>query len=107
MQQNINKALGTTKQIASTGVNKEGFDKLISSRFNNQIVRPQLEYELTISTFNLRNIREMENCQTNACGKSSVTDLIALQPGHALHNQPSKNQRPHCYPPSTIHIQIP
>ena len=41
------------KQIASIGVNKKGFDKLISTQFYNQIVRPQLEYGLAISTFNL------------------------------------------------------
>ncbi|KAG2208839.1 hypothetical protein INT46_003620 [Mucor plumbeus] len=64
--QNINKALGTMRQMASIGVNKKGFDKLISTRFYNQIVRPQLEYRLAISTFNLRNIRELENCQ-NQC----------------------------------------
>ncbi|KAG2209371.1 hypothetical protein INT46_002614 [Mucor plumbeus] len=52
--------------MTSIGVNKKGIDKLISTRFYNQIVRPQLEYGLAISTFNLRNIRELENCQ-NQC----------------------------------------
>ncbi|KAG2189520.1 hypothetical protein INT46_000903 [Mucor plumbeus] len=64
--QNINKALGTMRQMASIGVNKKGFDKLTSTRSYNQIVRPQLEYGLAISTFNLQNIRGLENCQ-NQC----------------------------------------
>jgi hypothetical protein len=54
------------KQIGNIGINKKGFDKLISTRFYNQITIPQLEYGLAISTFNLRNIRELENCQ-NQC----------------------------------------
>ncbi|CEP13597.1 hypothetical protein [Parasitella parasitica] len=66
LQQNINKALGTMKQLASLGVNKYGFDYLISTRFYAQIVRPQLEYGLAITSFNLREIRSIENCQ-NQC----------------------------------------
>ncbi|KAG2192365.1 hypothetical protein INT46_011178 [Mucor plumbeus] len=82
IQQNINKALGTMRQMASIGVNKKGFDKLIFTRLYNQIVRPQLEYGLAINTFNLRNIRELENCQ-NQClrqifGGRSCTSTKAI-----------------------------
>lgn len=63
LQQNINKALGTMRQLIILGVNKNGLDYLLSTRFYTQIVRPQLEYGLAITTFNLRDIQSLENCQ--------------------------------------------
>ncbi|KAG1535107.1 hypothetical protein G6F46_010932 [Rhizopus delemar] len=66
LQQSINKALGMMRQLITLGVNKNGRDYLLSTRFYAQIVRPQLEYGLAITTFNLREIQSLENCQ-NQC----------------------------------------
>ncbi|CEG73599.1 hypothetical protein RMATCC62417_08949 [Rhizopus microsporus] len=66
LQQNINKALGTMRQLVTLGVNKNGLDYLLSTRFYAQIVRPQLEYGPAITTFNSREIQALENCQ-NQC----------------------------------------
>ena len=54
------------RQLVTLGVNKNGLDYLLSTSFYAQIVRPQLEYGLAITTFNSREIQALENCQ-NQC----------------------------------------
>ncbi|KAI9468072.1 MAG: hypothetical protein EXX96DRAFT_598119 [Benjaminiella poitrasii] len=54
------------QQLLSLGVNKNSLDYLLLAYFYAQIVRPQLEYGLAITTFNLREIRSIKSCQ-NQC----------------------------------------
>lgn len=66
IQQNINKTLGTMRQLLTLGAHKCVLDYFLSTRFYAQIVRPHLEYGFAITTFNLREIRFIDNCQ-NQC----------------------------------------
>ncbi|KAG1207887.1 hypothetical protein G6F35_010928 [Rhizopus arrhizus] len=53
-------------QMTAIGVNSTGFEKLTSTRFYSQIVRPQLEYGLAISAVKFRELQKIESCQ-NQC----------------------------------------
>ncbi|KAG1147073.1 hypothetical protein G6F37_011848 [Rhizopus arrhizus] len=50
--------------MTAIGVNSTGFDKLTSTRFYSQIVRPQLEYGLAISAVKCRELQKIESCQS-------------------------------------------
>jgi hypothetical protein len=51
IQHNTRKALATMNLLSSIGVNPSGFSKLLSTRFYAHIIRPQLEYGVTINHF--------------------------------------------------------
>ncbi|PHZ17849.1 uncharacterized protein RHIMIDRAFT_288652 [Rhizopus microsporus ATCC 52813] len=63
---NTTKALTTFAQLTAIGVSLRGFGHLLSIRFYTQIIRAQLDYSLTISSFNLRNYSQLEDAQ-NKC----------------------------------------
>ncbi|KAG0954269.1 hypothetical protein G6F31_013195 [Rhizopus arrhizus] len=86
-------SLKTMNQMTAIGVNSTGFDKLTSTRFYSQIVRPQLEYGLAISAVKFRELQKIESCQ-NQClrrifgraSRSSIKVMLHLQ---ATHNDTS------------------
>lgn len=63
---NTTKALTTFAQLTAIGVSLRGFGHLLSTRFYTQIIRAQLDYGPTISSFNLRNYSQLEYTQ-NKC----------------------------------------
>ncbi|KAG0931031.1 hypothetical protein G6F32_011815 [Rhizopus arrhizus] len=96
IQNNINKAQKTMSQMTVIGVNSTGFDKLTSTRFYSQIVRPQFEYGLAISAVKFRELQKIESCQ-NQClrrifggtSRSSIKVMLHLV------NQPTMKERTH------------
>ncbi|KAG1582842.1 hypothetical protein G6F48_008896 [Rhizopus delemar] len=83
LQQNINKALGTIRQLITLVVHKNGLNYLLSARFYAQIVRPKLEYGLAITTFNLREVQSLENRQNHCIhqifgGRSFTSTKVML-----------------------------
>ncbi|KAG1169767.1 hypothetical protein G6F71_008147 [Rhizopus microsporus] len=94
LQQNINKALGTMRQLVTLGVNKNGLDYLLSTRFYAQIVRPQLEYGLAITTFNSREIQALENCQ-NQCIRQIFGGRPFTSTKHNFFSEPPPCQTMH------------
>ncbi|KAG1210140.1 hypothetical protein G6F69_005755 [Rhizopus microsporus] len=94
LQQNINKALGTMRQLVTLGVNKNGLDYLLSTSFYAQIVRPQLEYGLAITTFNSREIQALENCQ-NQCIRQIFGGRPFTSTKFLIDNHRSKLQEKH------------
>ncbi|KAI9485245.1 MAG: hypothetical protein EXX96DRAFT_472491, partial [Benjaminiella poitrasii] len=66
LQDNTEKALQTINQLAAIGVSPRRFDRLLAVRFYSQIVRPQLEYDLAISSVIFTSLRKLEACQ-NEC----------------------------------------
>ncbi|CEG74667.1 hypothetical protein RMATCC62417_09838 [Rhizopus microsporus] len=94
LQQHINKPLGTIRQLITLGVNKNGLGYLLSTRFYAQIVRPQLEYGLAITTFNLREIQSLENYQ-NQCIRQIFSGRLSTSTKIMLHltNLPNTKDR--------------
>ncbi|KAG1152166.1 hypothetical protein G6F37_001390 [Rhizopus arrhizus] len=96
IQNNINKAQKTMNQMTVIGVNSTGFDKLTSTRFYSQIVRPQFEYGLIISAVKFKEPQKIESCQ-NQClrrifggtSRSSIKVMLHLV------NQPTMKERTH------------
>ncbi|KAG0737612.1 hypothetical protein G6F57_002804 [Rhizopus arrhizus] len=83
IQNNINKALKTMNQMTAIGVNSTSFDKLTSTRFYSQIVRPQLEYSLAISAVKFRKLQKTEPCQNQCLRRIFGGHFTLVHQGHA------------------------
>ncbi|KAG1050440.1 hypothetical protein G6F43_007290 [Rhizopus delemar] len=63
VQSNTFKAMSTMNVLSSIGVSSSRFSKLLCSRFYAQIVRPQMEYDMTINCFNHTLLKSLEETQ--------------------------------------------
>ncbi|KAG1142020.1 hypothetical protein G6F38_008019 [Rhizopus arrhizus] len=93
-------------QMTAIGVNSTGFEKLTSTRFYSQIVRPQLEYGLAISAVKCRELQKIESCQ-NQClrrifggtSRSSIKVMLHLTTSlHSNINKPLTMVQAHYFP---------
>ncbi|KAG1495986.1 hypothetical protein G6F46_007473 [Rhizopus delemar] len=66
IQHNARKALATMNLLSSIGINPSGFSKILSTRFYAHIIRPQLEYGVTINRFTSSQLYTLEEAQ-DAC----------------------------------------
>ncbi|EIE85550.1 hypothetical protein RO3G_10260 [Rhizopus delemar RA 99-880] len=55
--------MSTMNVLSSIGVSSSRFSKLLCSRFYAQIVRPQMEYDMTINCFNHTLLKSLEETQ--------------------------------------------
>ncbi|KAG0972675.1 hypothetical protein G6F29_013330 [Rhizopus arrhizus] len=70
-------------QMTAIGVNSTSFDKLTSTRFYSQIVRPQLEYSLAISAVKFRKLQKTEPCQNQCLRRIFGGHFTLVHQGHA------------------------
>ncbi|KAG1152232.1 hypothetical protein G6F37_002254 [Rhizopus arrhizus] len=66
IEHNVCKAFVMMNVLTSVGVNPNGFDRLLSTRFYAQIVRARLEYGLAINQLTASQIKVLEDAQ-NEC----------------------------------------
>ncbi|ORE04554.1 hypothetical protein BCV72DRAFT_251175 [Rhizopus microsporus var. microsporus] len=79
IQRNTRKTLATMNILSSVGVNPSGFSKLLCTRFYAHIVRPQLEYGLTINHFTVSQLHALEEVQNNCNKKIYEPDTRSLK----------------------------
>ncbi|KAG1548195.1 hypothetical protein G6F49_009974 [Rhizopus delemar] len=65
IEHNVCKAFAMMNVLTSVGVNPNGFDRLLSTRFYAQIVRARLEYGLAINRLTASQIKVLEDAQND------------------------------------------